>query len=163
MATSTRRGTGAAGTNWTSLTNAYDAGSATFASNANTTVGAQSIEVTGYGFSADLTTAGELLSVQATVRQYYSNAARYGTPTVQAYLGTTPLGTAANLTSSTSTTNTDTVTISGVKLSDIIDSTFKMVYSPNRTATQTANANLDYIDVIITFTAGKSYWGTLPL
>lgn len=163
MATSTRRGAGAAGANWVSLTNAYDAGSATFATNSNTVVGPQPIEVTDYGFSADLSLNGTLFDVQATVRQNYSNNSRYGTPTVQAYLGTTPLGTAANLTASTSSTNTDTVSINGVTLSDIIDPTFKMVYSSNRTGTQAATVSLDYIDVTITYTSGKGYWGTLPI
>lgn len=163
MAVSIRRGTGATGTNWTTITNAYDAGSATFTQNLNTTVGAQPIDITGYGFDADLDLGGELFLVQATVRQYVSNAARYSGPTIQAYLGTTALSSNIALTESTTSTNVDTVTLDGVTLADIIDPTFKMTFRTNRDATQAATAYLDYVDVTITYTAGRGYWGAIPI
>ncbi len=163
MATSTRRGTGATGTNWTSLASVYDGGTGTFASNSNTTVDPQAVDITGYGFSADLTSNGQLFSVEATVAQYVTNAARYDPPTVQGYVGTTPLGTEVSLAESTTSTNTETVTLNGITLADIIDANFKIVFRANRSATQSATANLDYVDVTITYTAGKGYWGTLPL
>lgn len=155
MATLTKRASGITQTGWTNPTNAYDAGTATFASWASVTANqTNTIYLTGYNFlGAGLPSTAGLNSVTFTVKQYVSAANRMNAPTVRAYLGATPLGTTTTLTNSTQTTNSQTVTITGVAISDLLDSTFQVqLVATHYNGTISGTQFLDYIDVTVDYT-----------
>lgn len=153
MATTTNDGSGAtdvSGT-WASTTNAYDGSATTYATTSNTNT-THVLDVTGYNFGDVVGMMDTLVSVQANVSQFVGHQARWDNPTVQAYNGTTALGTAVTLTERTLAGNED-VTLNGVTLTDIRSPDFKVRFSATRTsATGSTICSFGWANVTVNYT-----------
>lgn len=155
MPTATSRGTSVStvGT-WTTEANAYDAGTATFASWASSTANAQaSITVSGYGFGSVIPdNASALGPVTVIVKQYVSSTTYIASKTVQAYVGSTAKGSAVTLGNSTSSTYSQTVTLTGLTLADVEDATFGIRLTTNHNNSTTAGTQyVDYLQVSVEY------------
>lgn len=156
MATLTKRASGITQTGWTNATNAYDAGSGTFATWASTTANeTNTIYLTGYDIAgAGLGSGDRLDSVQFVVKQYVSATNRMVAPTVRPYVGATAKGSGSTtLSNSNQSSNSQTVTITGLTVADLRDSTFQVQFvATHYNGTISGTQYLDYIDVTVNYT-----------
>ena len=156
------------GTTWASTTNAYDGTYGTLSGTYATLTGAASgttstIKVSGYALASAIPDNAVLNVLTVTVRSYVVTANRWANPTVQAYVGSTPLGSAITGTAlTTSTTPTPfSVVLTGVTIANIEDPTFSIQLNLIRSGGSTDNASVDYLDVSVDY--GFENWGSLTI
>lgn len=154
MATSASDGSGfsvVSGASWASTANAYDGSATTYATLTTTTAGSHVVDITGYAFAGVVSAGSTLSSVVVNVSQYVASATRWNNPTVQAYVGSTAIGSATTLTERTTAGNED-VTLTGVTLADVLSADFKVRFTANKSGTTSSVQNLGWANVTVTFT-----------
>lgn len=151
------------GTGWTTPSNIV-ATPGSFASLTTTTAGASTITVTTYGFASTLPVGAQINNIVISIPQYVSGsgaASRWNAPSVQPYLGTTPISTSTTLSGpTTTTTNVDTVTLTNVTFAQLTGD-FRVQFTANKSGTQTATQLVDYLLVTVDYSFEQ--WGALPL
>jgi hypothetical protein len=159
MATSAVRAptmVGTTGSTWAATANAVDGAvgvnNATYATWTNAvSSGVGTIELGGFGFAAIVGASDTLTSVSVSLRHLVSNTGRVTSVTIQAFDGTTAIGTAQAATLTTAAHN-DAVTVTPT-LAQLRSANFKIRVTATHAAnTQSLIWSVDYVDVTVDYT-----------
>jgi hypothetical protein len=153
---------------WTDYINVYDGNTTTYgyfsASTGSTIYG----ETGGYGFQSggayEIPSNAALITNGVTLQIWYSvgTVNRWSSVSVQAYNGATALGSPTSITASLSTlaTNNTTAILSGITLSDILNSNFKVRVTGVRTGTASNTFYLRQMSVSANYSTKMMWTGT---